>query len=330
MEPSDNLTLNRDIDGGTIYTTESTLDEAFYMSMEREENMKIVYMAISLFGIPGNILTLVAILTSQKMRGKPFNMLIVHQSWIDLCCCLCAFCVQVVSPSYNGTLGKFVCHIWSSMYALWVFFIASSYNLTAIAIERYLAITRPLHYDESRALKRMPLLFGIVWLCGFVLILPEALLAKVVNSECVLYYELAYKYQVALNIFYSCISSILPLIVMIFCYANIVKCLRASSKLSTSKSTGGADMRRAEIRIIQSTAILSAFFLATYCYLYAIQYGYMFFDIELYPQYHISIALIIMNSCINPYVYCLRYDDFQQRIKQMLCGCCQQNEKNKD
>ena len=299
-------------------------DDTYFMSMEREDVMKMLYMVISMFGIPGNIVTLIAILTSPKMRAKPFNILIVHQSWIDLFACVCAFLVQIVEPGYTGIIGHMVCQIWSSMYLLWVFFVASSYNLTAIAIERYLAITRPLQYDEESVLRRMPFVFVVVWLIGFVFDLPEALLSKAVSGECVLYYNLSYTYQVVLNIFYSLLSPVVPLIIMAYCYAVIAITLRASSKLHTkaAASSGAADMRRAEIRIIQSTVILSAFFLASYLYMYVIQYGYTFFELGLYPHYHVSIAFIIMNSCINPYVYCIRYDEFQNRVREMFCRFC--------
>ena len=81
-------------------------DGTYYLSLAREETIKTVYMCISMFGIPANFLSLIAIMTSPKMRAKPFNILIVHQSFADLCACACAFAVQLLHPSYDGVVGK--------------------------------------------------------------------------------------------------------------------------------------------------------------------------------------------------------------------------------
>ena len=125
-----------------LNTTDVPVEELFYMSLETERLIETIYACVSIFGIPGNILTLLAILTSPQMRAKPFNLLIVNQSCIDLCSCLCGLLVQYIKPRFaSGIEGLLTCQLWSSMYMFWACSYSSSYNLTAIAIERYLAVT---------------------------------------------------------------------------------------------------------------------------------------------------------------------------------------------
>ena len=127
--------------------------------------------------------------------------------------------------------------------------------------------------------------------------------------------------SVIITIVYSVVSILLPLLIMGICYSLIARELRRSSKLTKStESSKDSKMRNAEVRIIQSTLILSIIYLFCYTYLSVVQFGNMFFAVPSYPHYHIAVALVIINSCINPCVYCLRYDDFQTRLKNMF-GC---------
>ena len=94
-----------------IYNSSSTdadliAHDTYYLSLAREDVIKTVYMCISMFGAPANLMAIIAIITSPRMRTKPFNILIIHQSFADFCACGCIFVVQLTRPSYVGLLGK--------------------------------------------------------------------------------------------------------------------------------------------------------------------------------------------------------------------------------
>ena len=125
--------------------------------------------------------------------------------------------------------------------------------------------------------------------------------------------------SVLVTIVYSLVSIIIPLLVMGTCYALIARVLRKSStKFKHNSTAAGNKTRASEIRIVQSTVILSCIYLFCWTYLSVVQFGNMFFNVPSYPHYHVAVALVILNSCINPYVYCIRYDDFQYRLKEMF------------
>ena len=52
--------------------------------VDRSDPMVIVFTVIGLAGCPGNLMVLWVVLMSEKMRRKPFNILIAHQAVIDL------------------------------------------------------------------------------------------------------------------------------------------------------------------------------------------------------------------------------------------------------
>ena len=54
------------------------------ISVLRSSQMKILFISTGLVGCPGNILVILVISRSTKMRRKPFNMFILHQSFVDL------------------------------------------------------------------------------------------------------------------------------------------------------------------------------------------------------------------------------------------------------
>ena len=198
-------------------------------------------------------------------------------------------------------------------------------RLTAGAVT--LAITRPMKYDQERVLRRMPFVFIMVWISGFIFLIPEAATSYPINSmECVLYYELSFTEMVIINSFYAVVMPTTPLIIMVYTYGKIAISLSQGSKTDlTTSGKGRVSLHKAQVHVIQTAAGLSALFLACYTYLYVFQIGSTFFNVPWYPQYHIAVALIIINSCINPYVYCIRYDEFQKRLGEIwynLKKCC--------
>lgn len=300
--------------------TESNNEDPLFVFTRRDEMIQTVFFSTSSFGIPGNVLTLLAILTSPKMRVKPFNLLLVIQSFNDACACLVTCLLQSFTPTFGGKWGFLVCYLWATRYLFWAFTITSGYNLAVIAIERYLAISKPLQYDADKARRRMPLIAFIVFAFGFSFVLPEVFLAKHVDDKtCISYYQLTLLEVTLLGVFYAIGSPVIPMIIMAYCYTCIAKCLHDSSKQFSNKNE---KIRNAEIRLIQVTGIVTLFYSLSYTYLFIVNFGVLFFNFTHYPQYQISVCLIIVNACINPYIYCIRYDEFQNRIIEIFNGIC--------
>ena len=68
----------------TSYTTGEEFDSQQFNTHDKSEQIKTVFAAIGMFGCPSNLLVIMVVLASPRMRGKPFNILIVHQACIDL------------------------------------------------------------------------------------------------------------------------------------------------------------------------------------------------------------------------------------------------------
>ncbi|XP_029300726.1 alpha-2B adrenergic receptor-like [Cottoperca gobio] len=166
--------------------------------------------------IVGNILVIIAVLTSRSLKG-PQNLFLVSLAAADI---LVATLIIPFSLA-NELQGYWAfSSIWCEIYlALDVLFCTSSIvHLCAIALDRYLSISRPMTYGAKRTPARIKAAIIVVWLISAVVSFPPLLtLDKSEGGEdvCELNNERWY-------ILYSTIGSFFaPCVIMILVYVKI-------------------------------------------------------------------------------------------------------------
>ena len=123
---------------------------------------EVGYYAIPSLGIPGNILTIGILMSNPVLRRKPVNMFIIHQSVIDLIVCILTIAEELIIK--YGINGQAICHLFLTKIVSSIAMYTSSYNMTALTLERHFAIIDPLHYDLENVRKRLPYVFTFVWM----------------------------------------------------------------------------------------------------------------------------------------------------------------------
>ena len=113
----------------------------------------VAYFLISTFGIPGNILTIWVLNSSVSLRRKPINVLMSHQAFIDLMACVAIIAEEALDTREDVSSLPFVCHFLLSKVFSSGCMVVSSYNMTYICLERYLAIVNPTKYHPAKVLK---------------------------------------------------------------------------------------------------------------------------------------------------------------------------------
>ncbi|KAJ8396918.1 hypothetical protein AAFF_G00012410 [Aldrovandia affinis] len=162
-----------------------------------------------LFTIVGNILVIIAVLTSRALRG-PQNLFLVSLAAADI---LVATLIIPFSLA-NELMGYWYFRsVWCEIYlALDVLFCTSSIvHLCAISLDRYLSISRAVTYGPKRTPKRIKAAILVVWLISAVISFPPLLSMNKSQSggECKLNDERWY-------ILYSTIGSFFaPCLIMI-------------------------------------------------------------------------------------------------------------------
>lgn len=181
----------------------------------------LVVVVIVSVTIVGNVLVIVAVLTSRALRA-PQNLFLVSLASADI---LVATLVIPFSLS-NEVMGYwYFGSTWCAFYlALDVLFCTSSIvHLCAISLDRYWSVTKAVSYNLKRTPKRIKCMIAVVWIISAVISFPPLLLTKHDERKCLLTDETWY-------ILSSCVVSFFaPGLIMILVYFKIYKVAKQRS-----------------------------------------------------------------------------------------------------
>ncbi|XP_034037849.1 alpha-2Db adrenergic receptor [Thalassophryne amazonica] len=181
----------------------------------------LVVIAIITLTIVGNVLVIVAVLTSRALRA-PQNLFLVSLAFADI---LVATLVIPFSLA-NEVMGYwYFGSTWCAFYlALDVLFCTSSIvHLCAISLDRYWSVTKAVSYNLKRTPKRIKSMIVVVWVISAVISFPPLLMTKHDERECLLNDETWY-------ILSSCLVSFFaPGLIMILVYCKIYKVAKQRS-----------------------------------------------------------------------------------------------------
>lgn len=202
--------------------------------------------------IVGNILVIIAVLTSRSLKGAQ-NLFLVSLAAADI---LVATLIIPFSLA-NELQGYWAfSSMWCEIYlALDVLFCTSSIvHLCAIALDRYLSISRPVSYGTKRTSSRIKAAIIIVWLISAVISFPPLLtLDKSEGGEevCELNSERWY-------ILYSTIGSFFaPCVIMILVYVRIYQIAKQHTRCPPGHKHEAAGGGKASVGTSDPAAKLS-------------------------------------------------------------------------
>ncbi|XP_052005649.1 alpha-2Da adrenergic receptor [Xyrauchen texanus] len=181
----------------------------------------LVVSIIILVTIVGNVLVIVAVLTSRALR-PPQNLFLVSLACADI---LVATLVIPFSLA-NEIMGYwYFGSTWCAFYlALDVLFCTSSIvHLCAISLDRYWSVTKAVSYNLKRTPKRIKSMIGVVWVISAVISFPPLIMTKHDENECLISDKTWY-------ILSSCVVSFFaPGFIMITVYCKIYRVAKQRS-----------------------------------------------------------------------------------------------------
>ena len=288
--------------------------EQLYCSAELTERVHIhlIFLAViniflSITAFLGNTLILVA-LRKESSLHRPSKLLYRNLAITDLCV---GIIVGPFSAAYwiseameRWDICFYALHL-SSMISS-VLCVVSLLTLTAISIDRVLALLLGLRYRQIVTLKKTYVVMLIFWVCSIV-----AATMYIVNT--------------LVTSWWANMVTFLCLVTSIFSYTKIFLTLRYNSiqpqeQISQAQSTQATPLNMARYRKAVSSALWIQVTLVV-CYLpYAVA-------VFLTPQGKLTLhnylsrqfgfTVICLNSSLNPLLYCWKIKEVRQAVKQV-------------
>ncbi|XP_038055090.1 beta-4C adrenergic receptor-like [Patiria miniata] len=295
-----------------------------------------LFALISVLGTVGNSLVIVAVFLSRKLRTTT-NVFVVNLSLADLFTCLFLpwNIVALLSPT-GWPMDGTVCAI--AAVVLFTCVSCSVYTLAAIAINRFVIITRPMRkYKTYYSRWKLVLMVGVTWgVSLFIAIIPLIFGLGELGYD-TKYSTCTHKTSHPLSDYYSMAQAMLiypiPMVTIVVCYVAVFRHVRNHAKSITEQSESSStqsqfatqptmrresshhqSISRRQVEITKNLFyVVCAFILCItpYCAALVIPRSEPFI-----PW---AGAVILANSCINPAIYATKHPYFKQVIRAILC-----------
>ena len=327
MSNSCNVSYKEDVPSGFLYTGENTLV------------VHIVFYLITIACCFGNVTVIVAIAKNRRLHTIT-NTFIVWLAFSDIIQSL------VVAPGFtmiqNVTIqSEFMClltYICPSFVSLGV----SGYMLVCIAIERYIAIAKPLHYTQIVTNKRVKIalilttihasLVGSLPLLGWnnIRLRPTNGPRAWSPKFCVPFLVMRGSYSAFVFIGNTC-----PLVLaVIFIYGKIYAAARRQAKAMKSLSVGTGTVRNGNVTtrrkkgifVLLLMVIVSVASWSPILFLYTYEFHWYAIEVVYEPRapefaHLFAIGVVFGNTAVNPYLYGLANKEVRKTIFRMFLGC---------
>ncbi|CAF1626212.1 unnamed protein product [Rotaria sp. Silwood1] len=192
------------------------------MSIFRILPVAFVLSSIVVLCICGNILVILSVFTFRPLRTVQ-NIFIISLAFSDMLVAIMVMPFHIVTHILNRWIfGNIFCQIFVTSDVLLC--TSSILNLCAIALDRYWAISDPIHYARQRTIRRVLAMITIVWLLSATISIPP-IIATIFGSDELRNFNELQQCELSKNkvyvIYSACGSFYIPAIIMTVVYAQV-------------------------------------------------------------------------------------------------------------
>ncbi|XP_067910251.1 C-X-C chemokine receptor type 5 isoform X2 [Heterodontus francisci] len=288
----------------------------------------IVYFLVFFFGTIGNALVLLILLRYRQSRTPTDNYLL-HLAMADLLLVL-VLPFLAIESIFGWLFGDVLCKLIGSIHKL--NFFCNSLLLGCISFDRYLAIVHAVQTYKKRKAKYVHLVCSAVWVTGFILQIPNLIFFKIETDVLRNYTVCTYpsddmranNWLLVEQFLYHGIGFSLPLAVMCYCYAKVIKTLCKTQNFERHKAVKVV-LTVTAMFFICWTPYNVALFIKTLHSLDVISAD-CDFNSKLKFTIVVSESIGFSHSCLNPVLYVFIGVKFKNDILKLLreMGCISQ------
>jgi hypothetical protein len=281
--------------------------------------INVVYIVTGFIGIACNLFAIIILVLHDPLRKRLSNYFFVNQCALDLVVGALQIVVSVLTSFHtDGALLYVWCYVINSKVLFTGLLMASTWNLVAMSVERYLEIVHPIVHKMRLNRRRIVATTASVWVFGIlfkcVVVLP---LMRVTNGMCLSgQYPNAGSAEVG-KLYNVAIEFVFPVGIITACYMKMVRATRR-----VNFSAAGPQMARARRNILQILTIFVVCFMLSagpkQILLVLNVAGAIQVDFT-GPAYTACLFLNYIICCINPFIFLSKYEDFQKGTKAVMC-----------
>ncbi|XP_018408705.1 PREDICTED: C3a anaphylatoxin chemotactic receptor-like [Nanorana parkeri] len=288
----------------------------------------IVMTVTFLVGVPGNMM--VIWITCWKMKRTVNTIWFWNLAMADVTCCL--FIPLSIVQLFHGEwlYGPALCKILPVIVHLTMF--ASVFTLVAISIDRCLLVVQPVWAQNKRSLRMAWALCVVIWMLSFLMCLPAVLHRKTILYDnitfCLYIYDEDYDddaidhslshnstdedYQIppldiTITFTRMIFGFLIPLLIVSSSYILLASKVQSSRLFKVGRKTTKVVL-----------CIVVAFFV-TWAPYHIIGVIMLYFSNTIVETLNsLSVALVYLNSCINPILYVFMGKDMKKRVQQSV------------
>ena len=311
-----------------LSTSSSAINKTESISVQRTH--VILACCIGSMGVIGNIFVFIVLSSSSTLRKNRTNKLIMHQSIIDFLGSLFLILTWTIDPDIQGNYAY--CVIWVTKLHFWIFLITSTYSLLLITIERYLGVVYESWYKNKVTDRHMIVCISIVWILiiGFTSAMAISTSAIGSDGSCMIYSYPSLSVKQGIGVLIFTVDFLLPIVVHIFCYIRIFRTLWIRNKNTVDAiymvNEGDEDNlinNRKEMRnvVVTLITITICFVSCWFCNQLYLLLHHLDHQVDFTSDfYHFTVIAVFCNCAINPIVYALKYKQFQEHAKKVICS----------
>lgn len=291
---------------------------------------RIGFAIIAALCIVGNLLVFILFLHSRKLRSYSHGALIWNLALVDFLTGIFIIATpeHIIREAYihppPGLAGDLYCMAIGSELFTFGFGFISMYTLCVLSLERRYAVVKARLHRRYFTMRRTKLMLVGVWIWGLLLVFMNIFQSHYVvgkNPPCVwrsLFEDAAMNMVMYFILF--CFRFLLPMICVIWCYADIWRYMRLTIRnLQQVMDKTMTASYRVKNKVTVTCAVTSLAFLL--CWLPNVIYftlANVGVAIIGNDGHFITKLLVLVNSCINPFIYACTNSYYRTEFIKML------------